>query len=360
MWVVHALQYADSILKGDILNQTALITGASGGLVGATYLRELYLLKQEEKIKSFYDPVYSKNISKDMLNPITTTIATNDLFFRLQKHKVGSKTYTKDRGFSFENKLNQNTEYLFANKKLFDYKEVEQKAKIPLLIMSPTILNDGRRLLISSQNISYLTSKNAAGRIDMEFLNEAVEFRRLFKEQDADSLLITSALRMSATFPYISPIVSLPSEPRMDVMDAGIRDNFGINTAVQFLYTFKDWIALNTNGVVILQLRDRDKNFDIDENPLNTIVQTFSSPVGSFYSNLFHMQDYNNDQLIKYCNNWFAGPIDVVNLELHNLPTDRISLSWHLTTKEKNKVFNSIYNQNNQKAIQKLKLLLNK
>jgi hypothetical protein len=146
----------------------------------------------------------------------------------------------------------------------------------------------------------------------------------------------------------------------MDVMDAGIRDNFGINTAVQFLYTFKDWIALNTNGVVILQLRDRDKNFDIDENPLNTIVQTFSSPVGSFYSNLFHMQDYNNDQLIKYCNNWFAGPIDVVNLELHNLPTDRISLSWHLTTKEKNKVFNSIYNQNNQKAIQKLKLLLNK
>ena len=360
MWVVHALQYADSILKGDILNQTALITGASGGLVGATYLRELYLLKQEEKIKSFYDPVYSKNISKDMLNPITTTIATNDLFFRLQKHKVGSKTYTKDRGFSFENKLNQNTEYLFANKKLFDYKEVEQKAKIPLLIMSPTILNDGRRLLISAQNISYLTSKNAAGRIDMEFLNEAVEFRRLFKEQDADSLLITSALRMSATFPYISPIVSLPSEPRMDVMDAGIRDNFGINTAVQFLYTFKDWIALNTNGVVILQLRDRDKNFDIDENPLNTIVQTFSSPVGSFYSNLFHMQDYNNDQLIKYCNNWFAGPIDVVNLELHNLPTDRISLSWHLTTKEKNKVFNSIYNQNNQKAIQKLKLLLNK
>lgn len=358
MWVVHALQQADSVLKGNLMKHTVLITGASGGLVGASYFRELYLLKQQGKINSYYNPGYVNNISKDILNPITTTIATNDLFFRLQKYKVGSKIYTKDRGFSFENKLNHNTENVFSNKTIADYKAVEQNAMIPMLIMSPTILNDGRRLLISPQNISYLTSKNASGRVDMEFLNEAVEFKRLFKQQHADSLLFTSALRMSATFPYISPIVSLPSQPRMDVMDAGIRDNFGINTAVQFLYTFKEWIALNTSGVVILQLRDRDKNFEIEENPLNTIVQTFSSPVGSFYNNLFHMQDYSNDQLIKYCNNWFAGPIDVVNLELHNLPTDRISLSWHLTTKEKRKVYNSIKNQNNQQAIQKLKLLI--
>jgi hypothetical protein len=358
MWVVKSLQSADSILHGKLLKQTALITGASGGMVGAAFLRELYLQKQLGKINNFYSSEYVYQIGADLLNSITTTIATNDLFIRTQKFRLGTNEYVKDRGYAFERELNQNTNNIFYNKRLIDYRVAELNATIPLLIMSPTILNDGRRLLISSQNISYLTSRNLSGRLDMEFLNEAVEFRRLFKEQNADSLLFTSALRMSATFPYISPIVSLPSEPRMDVMDAGIRDNFGINTTIQFLYTFRDWIALNTSGVIIIQVRDRDKKFEIEENPLNTIIQTFSSPVGSFYNNMFHIQDYNNDQLIKYCSNWFAGTIDVVNLELHNLPTDRISLSWHLTNKEKSKIIKSFYNANNKQAIQKLKHLL--
>jgi len=359
MWVVKSLQGADSALNGKLLNQTALITGASGGMVGAAFLRELYLQKQTGKISSLYDSLYVNQIGKDILNSITSTITTNDLFIRTQSFRLGKNKYTKDRGYSFEEKLNQNTNNILKNKRLIDYQKVEQSALVPMLIMAPTILNDGRRLLISSQDIAYLTAKSAGGRLDMEFLNEAVEFRRIFKDQDSDSLLYTSALRMTATFPYISPIVSLPSEPRMDVMDAGIRDNFGINTTIQFLYTFKDWIALNTSGVVIIQVRDRDKNFEIEENPLNTIIQTFSSPVGSFYNNLFHMQDYNNDQLIKYCNNWFAGTVDVVNLELNNLSTDRISLSWHLTTKEKIKVINSLYSPGNQQAIQRLKSLLN-
>lgn len=358
MWVVKALQHADSITGGKLFNQTFLITGASGGMVGAGYFRELYLLSKQGKINNLYDPVYTQKIGKDVLNSICLTVATNDLVLRLQNYEYNGMKYTKDRGYTFERTLNKNTLGVLR-KNLIDYAVPEQKAQIPMLILSPTIITDGRRLLISPQPVSYLTSRSVTRRIENEFLTEAIEFRRLFKNQGADQLSFTSALRMSATFPYISPIVSLPSSPRMDVMDAGIRDNHGIVTSLQFLYTFREWIAENTSGVVIIQVRDRDKGFDVEENALNSIVETFSSPIGSFYNNLFHMQDFNNDQLVRYCNSWYGGKVDIVNLELHNITTDRISLSWRLTTKEKKKVINSINSENNQKAFGALKKLLN-
>ena len=70
------------------------------------------------------------------------------------------------------------------------------------------------------------------------------------------------------------------------------------------------------------------------------------------------MQDYSNDQLIKYCNSWYPGQIDVINLELHNHVHDRISLSWHLTTKERMKVKNSVQSANNKESLRKLKDLI--
>ena len=58
-------------------------------------------------------------------------------------------------------------------------------------------------------------------------------------------------------FLIVLPNVWLPSEPVIDVMDAGLRDNFGQETTLRFLSSFDDWIKENTRGVLILQIRDR-------------------------------------------------------------------------------------------------------
>jgi hypothetical protein len=78
--------------------------------------------------------------------------------------------------------------------------------------------------------------------------------------QDADSLRFLSALRMNATFPYITPNVSLPSTPAMEIMDAGLSDNFGVSDAVRFLYVFRQWIGENTSGVILLSIRDTPRS----------------------------------------------------------------------------------------------------
>jgi len=43
LWTTNALQRADSVLGGSLMKRTTLISGASGGMIGAAFYRELYL-----------------------------------------------------------------------------------------------------------------------------------------------------------------------------------------------------------------------------------------------------------------------------------------------------------------------------
>jgi hypothetical protein len=62
------------------------------------------------------------------------------------------------------------------------------------------------------------------------------------QHRDPGNLKLTSALRMNATFPYITPVVSLPSEPMMRVMDAGCATTTAIGPP-QLPHTFREWIS---------------------------------------------------------------------------------------------------------------------
>jgi hypothetical protein len=356
LWTFSTLQYVDSLLNGKLLSQTQLITGSSGGMIGAAYLRELYLEKQKNEIQDYYACKYVTNISEDLLNPIAFKIATTE-WFPMQHFTVDSNEYPKDRAYALEHKLEDNTNNAF-NKRLSDYQLSEANSKIPMMIFSPTIVNDGRKLLISPQGISYLTQNAQTNRTTYNKLYDAIEYSRFFEQQGASKTLFTSVLRMSATFPYISPIVSLPSEPRIEIMDAGLRDNFGLETTLHFIRIFNDWIAQNTSGIVIIQLRDKHKNAPIEDNPSQTLLQTLSKPMGILYSNLFDIQDFNQSQQIQTADVWCKSPIEIIDLQLHNEKNDHISLSWHLTNKEKQKLFQSINFADNQEAIKRIIELL--
>lgn len=357
LWTFHALQYADSILGGELMRHIALITGSSGGMIGAAYLREIYWQSLSGKA-TLYNSSYLTDISKDVLNSVAFSIATSDWFLSLQKVKYDGRGYNKDRGYIFERRIDNNMKNVFGSRRLSEYAQPEADAIIPMMIFSPTIVNDGRKLIVSSQPVSFLSRKNPSENLTIRPLKDGIEFRRFFKEQAADSILFTSVLRMSSTFPYITPIVTLPSEPSIEIMDAGMRDNYGIEVALKFLYEFRNWIETNTSGVVIIQIRDRHKEFPIEPNPVPTIVNAITRPLGSFYGNLFYMQDFTQNQELEFISSWFDGKIDVVDFELKNEIPDKISLSWHLTNREKNKVINSIYLPENRESIDQLRRLL--
>lgn len=357
LWTFYTMQYADSLLEGELLSKTHLISGSSGGMIGAAYIRELYLQKQNNEIESYYLKKYLTNVSNDILNPIAFKIATSEWLFPMQRFMLDGVNHPKDRAYAFENRLKENTENALT-KRLGDYEATEQNSTIPMMVFSPSVVNDGRKMLISPIGISYLTQNIKTTKTNYIKLYDAIEYSRFFKKQDASKTLFTSVLRMSATFPYISPIVSLPSEPRIEIMDAGLRDNFGWTTSMRFIKTFNDWIAENTSGIVIIQIRDKHKNSPIEKNPSQTLMESLSRPMGAFYSNLFDVQDFNHNQELQLLDYWCKSPVEVIDLQLRNDKDDHISLSWHLTNKEKKKVLSSIYTPENQYAIKRLKELL--
>jgi hypothetical protein len=354
MWTYYTLKYLDSVFHGKFFERAELITGSSGGLVGAAYYRELYLRKEYGKPIDPDDPRYLANISRDILNPMAFTIATNDLAFRFQKFNDGKYTYTKDRGFAFEEKLDENTDSVL-NKRLRDYRLPEEQAIIPMMLITPTIVNDGRKLIISSQGVSFMTDFEVDSTLKYSPMTQSVEFTRLFAKQDAQNLCFTSALRMNATFPYITPITMLPSEPAIEAMDAGLLDNFGLEEAVKYVYTFRKWLADNADRVIIIQIRDQYKQPAIRDNSPHNLIESFTFPVNRFYSNLFPVENYKEDRVLEYMSRWYKGKLNVISFQIDNTGTDDISLSWHLTDREKAQVKGSMKQPDNIKCIDDLK-----
>ncbi|MFH2140958.1 MAG: patatin-like phospholipase family protein [Bacteroidota bacterium] len=351
IWTYYSLAYADSILDGNLLNKTHLITGASGGMIGAAYLRELYLLKQNDVINSYFNDSLLIHLSKDILNPVAFSFSLNDWFFKIKRFSYKGNSYYKDRAYSFEKKLNENTGNIL-DKTLADYKDPEFNSLIPMMIFTPTVINDGRTMIVSSQNVSYLLA-NEFNKVDDK--PSLVEFRRLYADFDADSIRYTTVLRMNATFPYVAPIVAMPGNPQYQVMDAGIRDNYGLSVTINFINSFKDWISKNTSGIVIVQISE-DTDSETEER--KSILFQFFRPLGNVYKNLFNIQQMHNNQLIEYSENWLLNNIEFVNLNLQSKEST-ISLSWRLSAREKNQIINSIDHPKNQQALDRLKDLLN-
>jgi len=128
-----------------------------------------------------------------------------------------------------------------------ELRDGEEAGWRPSLILSPTVVESGQTMLISNLDLREMT---AASR------NAAVEFFQIFPGA-SDHLRLQTAVRMSATFPYISPAVYLPMESPARLVDAGYYDNYGVNLSVTWLSqpAVVDWIKRNTSGVILVQIR---------------------------------------------------------------------------------------------------------
>ncbi|HZF63847.1 MAG TPA: hypothetical protein VEZ55_05170, partial [Chitinophagaceae bacterium] len=119
-FTMNVLQRLDSVTGGDLMKKTFLITGASGGMIGASYFRELHRQRVHGKEINLQNERYLDNISDDLLNPTFSSFVARDLLSINQRFSVGPYSYIKDRAYAFEMKLNSNTSGVL-NQRLKDY-----------------------------------------------------------------------------------------------------------------------------------------------------------------------------------------------------------------------------------------------
>ena len=354
-FTMNALQKIDSVTHGEIMKKTFLITGASGGMLSAAYFRELYLQKEKGKNINLRDRKYVDEISGDLLNPMFSSFVARDLIAPAQKFKVGPYTYVKDRGYAFEMKLDENTEG-FLNKHLGDYREDEFNANIPLIFFNSVVSRDGKKMIISTQPVRFMMRGPQDTTHIPKMDPDAIDFTSFFAKQDPYNLSILTALRMNATFPVVLPNVWLPSKPIIDVMDAGLRDNYGQETTLRFLENFDDWIKENTRGVLVIQLRDREAGGW--ENPYysDNMSDHITKPFFLLQHNWYKMMEYFQNDMLSYYNK--TAPYNFYKISLQYVADKeetKAALNFHLTQSEKTNIasaLNSVYNRKNLLQIQ--------
>lgn len=346
VWVFEVMNYLDSISNGKYTSNLHMITGASGGMIGAAYYRSLLLEKKLNSKFEWNTSSFRNNISTDLLNTPALSASVNDLFFRFSKFNYKGIHYSKDRGYSFEYQLHKNTNNIFEHPLGF-YKPYEKNAQIPLMIFSPTIVNDGRRLLISSQPLLFLSCRSGLPRMVKSYEN--IDMQSFFANNNVDNIRFSTVLRMNASFPYILPMTTLPTNPKIEVMDAGIRDNYGGKVTLEYLYKMQDWIQKNTSGVILVQIRDRKKLLTDEKTPRLSLFDKLTYPAISTIKNLMKTQDYDIDEMVELAYGNFDFPVQIVCLDLKENENTQISLSWHLTKNEKSFIKNAIHSPYNQK-----------
>lgn len=367
LWTLNVLQTIHEKTNGAVTRHTELYTGASGGVIGQAFFREIYLRSLSDPDFDPKDPRFLAQISDDNLNPILFTLLVNDLLIRNQRFEYRGYSHLKDRGYAFENQLNINTKGIL-DKPLEAYRMPEEEGQIPLLPVTALVTNDGRKLVIAPHSMSYLGS-SVMGKLGADEKKQSIDFRRFFARHDAGNLRFLSALRMSATFPFITPNVELPSTPIMETMDTGLSDNFGVQDALRFLYVFQDWMAKNTSGVVLITIRDSEKSVEIPHTEPPRIFEKVFTPLKNIYINWDNLQTIQNEVLFNYMDE--SMPFELDRIEFEYAPEQvqieeltgsqetmqRASLNWRLTAKEKRSILNSIGSLRNRQSIEKVQRL---
>ncbi len=356
-FTMNVLQQLDSATKGQIFKKTFLITGASGGMIGATYFRELYRQKIHGKNIRLQDAQYVDNIAEDLLNPTISSFVARDILAPTQRFSVGSYRYIKDRAYAFETKLNSNTGGVLNNQ-MKDYVADESNANIPLIMYHALINRDAKKFLISTQPISFmmLPPQDSTG---LRTEPDAVDFMSFFVQQDPYSLRMLTALRMNATFPIVLPSVWLPTKPVIDVMDGGLRDNFGVESSLRFLSNMSSWIKENTSGVIVIQIRDRQTGGWDNPYELEGFADHTIKPILLLQHNWNKMMEYFQNDMYSYYASSSGYPIHKVIFQYaSNKSENKAALNFHLTRREKKDIALSLKDPVNKQALKTVENLL--
>ena len=276
----------------------------------------------------------------------------------VQKFTVNGYQYAKDRGYAFEQKLDENTNGILS-KTLSEYVIPEANGLIPTMLFNSVISRDGRKMIISSHPVRFLMRPVSDSANITPVDPDAVDFNSFFQKQGAMNITVLSALRMNATFPYVLPNVWLPTSPIIDVMDAGLRDNYGQEAALRFIDVFKDWLKENTSKVVLLQIRDRSLSDWEKSNESNSLISLLTIPFLTLQNNWYRLQDYAQRDQLEYLFEAYGPQFHRICFQY--VPTQQeapASLSFHLTAAEKRDIALALDNAANREQFRKLRRIM--
>jgi hypothetical protein len=335
-WTTRVFVELDKNVPG-FHRHVRLITGASGGMLGAAYcVAELADVEEglARPIGERGDELF-EHISADSLQDMARWYVLRDVPQSVLRSVLGRVEYfNRDRGTAIERRWRTSTNgklgYTFGR-----LRPLEAQGKIPSLLISPMIVEDGRRLLLSNLDLSELVHVQVCSGAPPSLT--AWEFSACFPKQLAD-VQLSAAARMSATFPFVSPAGQLPTNPPVRVVDAAYYDNYGVNLATSWLW--KNLERVKDMDVVLVQIRGtletdaRGSRADALRPRGGLWFSSLSTPLEGLGTANLTVAGYNNDERLACLCEHMTGcgiALEVITFDFPGPAT----LSWHLSVSEK-------------------------
>jgi hypothetical protein len=236
-----------------------------------------------------------------------------------------------DRARTLENEWQRDVD---LKAMLGDWKRDAMAGKRPGVVFNATVVDDGRPLLFSTiehdQNLSV-----------------AQIFDRLYEGYDTP---VTSAVRMSATFPFVTPAARAHRRDKSDwsqaeyhVVDGGYYDNYGVTALVGCLDNELDKPDVNVSELLVIRIHSMPV--------VNSPDRGLEKKRGFFYQMGVPLTALNNvrgagqlshgkvefDLLQKRWRERAGRKVDI-ELATFEYPNYDAPLSWHLTEKQKQSI----------------------
>ena len=343
VWTTTVLAELETAIEG-FPGQVRLITGASGGMLGAAYYVATLTDPGPNQTAKHQEPLkLIKPIAGDSLTP-----AARELVLRNLPLALFFRPLVQDRGWALEQAWEDYSGGALT-RRVRDLYDGEEEGWLPSLVFTPLIVETGRRLLISNLNVGFLTeSKGRSINPQWDhvpprlYSQQAEQFFTVFP--NARDLRLSTAVRMNASFPYISPDARLPTVQERRIVDAGYYDNYGVDVAARWIYQNHRWLTDNLSGVVLIQIRD-----EASEQDRTSFVQQDETPPGlvqrglSWALTLFDAIASSRESSMSYRNDAEVAHLaELLNTSEH--PeffttvafelTEPASLSWYLAPHE--------------------------
>jgi hypothetical protein len=249
---------------------TWIVSGASGGMVGAAVWAAASVSPQRANWRNLMSAV-----GADSLAPVVRRLVFSDV-----PGTLSPRVDADDRGTALQARWRENVATLGElGTRLSDLSGAEQKGKIPSLVFSPMVVEDGRRLLVSNLALAWTVANQVNWLEEGGAIVPAVASVTAYHARDIlgaafDGITLATAARLSASFPYVSPAAQLPTEPARRVVDAGYYDNYGVELACSWLQRCfehnRKWIAERVSGILVIQIRDGESELSPEPADLAT------------------------------------------------------------------------------------------
>ena len=270
-WTAEVLSGLQDKIGTDFTQSIGLISSVSGGSVGTMF----YL----DSLKDGKDGVVSdskkllNNATADWLDSVGWGLAYPDLVRAIGLPFLTFNNPYLDRGYSLE----KDWEHTLSkpDQTIDDWYEQAKQGEIPIPVFNSTLVENGYRFLISPFKFLPGTISDHLANIDLQQSRtesiqqaKALDFRTLYNncgssDNELCNLSIETAARLSATFPYVSPMARNDKDNKIQdveqnyhMADGGYFDNAGAYTAIEWLDNILNKYAdnLNIKKVVLLQI----------------------------------------------------------------------------------------------------------